>query len=311
MHTSQALGVISRHVPQALKANISRARTLINFKTGPLPFRSCTETVGKESLSHQLMRHSSTFKLSSGQASLILRKLSPVYRYSLFNDTRTAGEKIIECYKNNQLLIRTLYPGFWKTFFEPLEWELDELIHKMERRSSSASFIPYKIPVYPLGQLGIILEIEKCDLEGVYYSDAAVMRIDIADRHISWSKPLKTHVLASDNSTSLIRPNIRHKALWSYSKVESIENLKSRMKKDSLMNKHKPLLHNEVVVGYNKESIVGIATILNNEQSPARITNDKIIDDSKRFKSIIFKSLGIDLPVLFYDCSNAELSLDT
>lgn len=206
------------------------------------------------------------------------------------------GRKVIECYKKDQLLIRSLYPGYWKTRFASLEWELDELIYNKERKSSSASYIPYKIPLYPLGGIGLFLNLEMCRVEGVYEFDAAVLRVDIADRYITWNQPLKTFVLRNDGSIPVLKPDIRHKALWHTYKVESIEELRSHLQERSIKNQHKPLIHNEVVVCYSRKSIVGVAAVLNNKQKTDNITNEEILTDSKHFKSIIFEKLGIDVP---------------
>ncbi len=231
--------------------------------------------------------------------------------YSILDNKEIAVEKVFECYKEDKLLIRSLYSSDTENRFEFLEWELDELIQKSERKSSSVSYIPYKIPMYPLGRMGILLDLEKCNLEGLYKSDAAVSRVDLAGRHISWSRPLKTYVLWEDENVSVSDPDIKHEANVDDQKykVKSIEDIKSYMQEESFF--FKPVNYNEVVVGYKKESIIGIAALINNAAGRGRNTNEKIIADSVEFKSILSDRLDKDVPILIYDCSNGELSLST
>ena len=157
--------------------------------------------------------------------------------------------------------------------------------------------------------MGILLDLEKCNLEGLYKDDAGVSRIDIEKRFISWSRSLKNYVLWCDNKVPVLDPDIRHKAAGVRYKVDSITDIKSYMQNIAL--KRSPVSHNEVVIGYNRESIIGIAAVINNEPGRGNATNEQILADSRQFKLIILDKLGMDVPTLIYDCRNGELSLNT
>ncbi|KEQ17291.1 hypothetical protein [Endozoicomonas numazuensis] len=194
-----------------------------------------------------------------------------------------------------------------KSDFRALQWELDEVVHNTERKSSSTTYIPYKVPVLPVGYLGILLDLEKCNLEGVYMHDAFVSRVDMAGRKIFWSNPLKTYVLHEDPSVAVDRSDIKHKAhLWQY-KLDGPKQLKKLTQEVSLVRGKKPVEYNEVVVGYDKDSIIGVMATLNNTLHDNGISNKEILSDSKNFKSIISDRLNICVPVLRYNCSNGEL----
>ena len=223
-------------------------------------------------------------------------------------DVGNLAAHVKEVYKSDRMIVRMLYPGYLPNKFYPLEADLSELIKVGSRRSSSSTWIPYKIPIFPFSDIGYILDSGECAVKAIFDSDSGVSRVDTSGKRLRWDMEKETYF-----SYDFLDPSKREYDTVDASTVsfssgfQQEKNFSALKEKMILERKDRALSHNEVIVDYGKDKIIGIIVALNNNATEKYITDEEVIVASELFFERCHKALGRELPIFTYNCENGEL----
>ncbi len=198
--------------------------------------------------------------------------------------------------------------------------ELDELKHQeLIRASSTTLLIPGKA-CYLYRHIGLLLDSDGCEVRHICPCDAIVSRTTYAGEDITWDITQKKYTKWNVSKQKQVAEFHGH-FIAHGKKLETIDELLKAYNNPSpeMIVKDDVLQMNEVVVDWDKDSIIGIvgtkcadygsADYGSYYVEPSHISDSKLKSDCLSLQGELEKQLSVSVPVFLYDHLKGDLKL--
>ena len=224
--------------------------------------------------------------------------LAHSYRSQNLSYKESGPIDVINMYENNELLVKMLthsYPGY----FERLDEELDELRYVGEIRSSSTSSLLQHKPFALYRDYGFILHPDRCTVKSCFSRDVGTRRVDTNGREVTWCCSEKCYVACQDKTEK-----VDYQGAFDCAEYEGLYRVASL--KDLATTDVHWKLHNEVIVDYDSDSIIGLI-FTKQDGFHMKTKPDAIKKIRDQFINICFVNFGFKVPLFEYNPENGHL----
>ncbi len=193
--------------------------------------------------------------------------------------------------------------GDGKLFKERFVEELDELTHQGVIRASSTSLLVAGKPCDLFRHIGLLLDSEKCQIRYVSTCDARICRITDIGERVKWDSSIKKYTKYFSEEREVV--NFCGKFTARGKRLDNIEELlkNSQSKPKGMFCEGRLLEMNEVVVDWDKDSIVGIVCTkyVHVMSDQKLVCESRLKSDSLILQAELKKQTLVSCPVFLYD----------
>ncbi len=239
-----------------------------------------------------------------GIQAVTFEKTDKEYVVGKFNKSKTLA-KMLSCY----------FDSVKELDSRRFHYELDELKHQEVIRASSTSLLVPGKACDLYRHIGLLLDSDRCDVRHICPYDAAATRTTADSEDIRWDTERKIYTTWSPIRRRVVEFHGHFNAYGE--KLETIDELLKAYNNPSpkmiVEDGDGILRFNEVVVDWNKDSIIGIVgtkcAIYGSHLKPSSISDSKLKSDCLLLQGELEKQLSVSVPVFLYDHLKGDLKL--
>lgn len=194
--------------------------------------------------------------------------------------------------------------------FERFDREIDELKYSGSVKAASTSLLLPNVASNVYRDIGILIDSCKSSVRGIYKKDVGSIRRDKEGDVIIWNTLMRCHCKYNDKTRDYDLPTV-FSGRFTVTTTEALKEIPEleRQLISEFKQQKEELSHNEIVIDYTAESILGVLGTQNRNFWIYRGShNERVKSVSLEVKDMIKSKLGLDLPVLVFDCTTGVLT---
>ncbi len=195
------------------------------------------------------------------------------------------------------------------------EHEVSELQNRKIIKGTSTSLL---IPAKGMGYfkpIGFLLDLERCNVRGVFDGDAITKRVNSDGEKVFWSSVHKKFTVCRDNEiieSEFSGDYTSSQELSDTNMLDSIEELLELEASQSKLSSRGILFSmNEVVVDYDVSSIIGLLATTEFLSLDDESIKRKLVADCCLLNERMSQSFGMKYPIYLYDHKSGLLSMES